>query len=261
MNRAMHLNDEPLSLYDILELTPDATPQEIRSAYLRLKSAYGKDNIAHYSVFSRDETEQMLQNVENAYMVLSNPEKRRSYDENQGFRAPSAPQSMDLFGAPSPSAMSSAQLAGMTSAPAPFSSPAPQTRDFSDPFAISAAPATANTSTFIPSPNPTIQSLQNSLDSVMNDIDHVIRNEQLWSGPAIRRIREAKRISLEDLSDYTRISRSYLHALEEENYGKLPAVVYVRGFLQQVSRRLKLPHDLVSRQYLDRMRMAAPEKT
>jgi flagellar biosynthesis protein FlhG len=94
----------------------------------------------------------------------------------------------------------------------------------------------------------------------MNDIDHVIRNEQMWSGPAIRRIREAKRISLEDLSDYTRISRSYLHALEEENYGKLPAVVYVRGFLQQVSRRLKLPHDLVSRQYLDRMRMAAPEK-
>jgi curved DNA-binding protein CbpA len=246
----MHLNDEPLSLYDILELTPDATPQEIRSAYLRLKSAYGKDNIAHYSVFSRDETEQMLQNVENAYMALSNPEKRRAYDENQGFRAPSTPQSMDLFGSPSPSPMNSAQLAGMTSSPAPVSQPIIQGRDFPDPFAP----------TPVPSPNPTIQNLQSSLDLVMNDIDHVIRNEQMWSGPAIRRIREAKRISLEDLSDYTRISRSYLHALEEENYGKLPAVVYVRGFLQQVSRRLKLPHDLVSRQYLDRMRMAAPEK-
>jgi hypothetical protein len=256
----MHLNDEPLSLYDILELTPDATPQEIRSAYLRLKSAYGKDNIAHYSVFSRDETEQMLQNVENAYMVLSNPEKRRAYDENQGFRAPSTPQSMDLFGSPGPSPLSSAQLAGMTSNAAPIPQPMPQGRDFPDPFAPTPGPASNTITSFVPSPNPTIQSLQNSLDSVMNDIDHVIRNEQMWSGPAIRRIREAKRISLEDLSDYTRISRSYLHALEEENYGKLPAVVYVRGFLQQVSRRLKLPHDLVSRQYLDRMRMAAPEK-
>ena len=258
----MHLNDEPLSLYDILELTPDATPQEIRSAYLRLKSAYGKDNIAHYSVFSRDETEQMLQNVENAYMVLSNPEKRRSYDETQGFRAPSTQSpSMDLFGSPAPSAMSRAQLAGMTSSPPAESGMTSfaMNRDFSDPFAPSpiAAPAAAPS----PAPSFTMQSLQNSLDAVMNDIDHVIRSEQMWSGPAIRRIREAKRISLEDLSDYTRISRSYLHALEEENYGKLPAVVYVRGFLQQVSRRLKLPQDLVSRQYLDRMRMAAPEKT
>ncbi|MBU6153465.1 MAG: helix-turn-helix domain-containing protein [Bdellovibrionales bacterium] len=250
----MHLNDEPLSLYDILELTPDATPQEIRSAYLRLKSAYGKDNIAHYSVFSRDETEQMLQNVENAYMVLSNPEKRRSYDENQGFRAPNTTQSLDLFGSPTPSAMSSAQLAGMTSVSI-TTSPTASGREFQDPFTITPSPIAT------PTPSSTIQNLQNSLDSVMNDIDHVIRTEQMWSGPAIRRIREAKRISLEDLSDYTRISRSYLHALEEENYGKLPAVVYVRGFLQQVSRRLKLPHDLVSRQYLDRMRMAAPEKT
>jgi len=255
----MHLNDEPLSLYDILELTPDATPQEIRSAYLRLKSAYGKDNIAHYSVFSREETEQMLQNVENAYMVLSNPEKRRSYDGNQGFRPP-VPESNDFFGSSGSPSMNSAQLAGMTSFQSPFvSNPTAQnSNDFSDPFAV-AAPTPA-TPTFVPTPNPTIQSLQSSLDSVMGDIDQVIRNEQMWSGPAIRRIREAKRISLEDLSDYTRISRSYLHALEEENYAKLPAVVYVRGFLQQVSRRLKLPNDLVARQYLDRMRMAAPEK-
>jgi curved DNA-binding protein CbpA len=256
----MHLNDDPLSLYDILELTPDATPQEIRSAYLRLKSAYGKDNIAHYSVFSRDETEQMLQNVENAYMVLSNPEKRRSYDENQGFRAPSASPSMDLFGTPSPVAMNSAQLAGMTSSPMTGSSPLVSSSDFADPFAPAPVAQPAPSANFTQIQSPTIQSLQNSLDHVMNDIDHVIRSEQMWSGPAIRRIREAKRISLEDLSDYTRISRSYLHALEEENYGKLPAVVYVRGFLQQVSRRLKLPHDLVSRQYLDRMRTAAPEK-
>jgi DnaJ-class molecular chaperone len=83
----MHLNDEPLSLYDVLELTPDATPQEIRSAYLRLKSSYGKDNIAHYTVFSREETETMLANIENAYLTLSNPERRRNYDQGQGFHA------------------------------------------------------------------------------------------------------------------------------------------------------------------------------
>ena len=241
----MHLNDDPLSLYDVLELTPDATPQEIRSAYLRLKSAYGKDNIAHYSVFSREETEQMLQSVENAYLILSNPEKRRAYDETQGFRPSSQPSAMvtDPFlhssmGSSLGASLSSSQLAGLTAS----------------------LPTSGALETPMQSVNPTIQSLQSSLDSVINDIDLVIRNEQNWSGPAIRRIREAKRITLEDLSDYTRISRSYLHALEEENYQKLPATVYVRGFLQQVGRRLKLPIDILSRQYLDRMRSSAPDK-
>jgi curved DNA-binding protein CbpA len=251
----MHLNDDPLNLYDILELTPDATPQEIRSAYLRLKSAYGKDNIAHYSVFSREETESMLQNVENAYLVLSNPEKRRSYDEAQGFRPSSQPPvhtqssnpDADFFSlsgspqGPQSGALSSAHLAGLTATPI---------------STATAASAVTSAAAMISSHHP----LQPSLETMMNDIDLIIKNEQFWTGASLRRIREARRISLEDLSDYTRISRTYLHALEEENYNRLPAVVYVRGFLQQISRRLKLPADLVTRTYLDRMRDSAPEK-
>lgn len=199
----MHLNDDPLSLYDVLELTPDATPQEIRSAYLRLKSAYGKDNIAHYTVFSREETESMLQNIESAYMTLSNPERRRNYDQNQGLRP-------------------TEEL------------PIPAVTDFARPRVV--------------------------VEPQANDLESVIQNETNWSGPALRRIREARRITLEDLSDYTRISRTYLHALEEDDFNKLPALVYVRGFLQQVSRRLKLPADSVSNSYLARLKSARPDK-
>lgn len=252
----MHLHDEPLSLYDTLELTPDATPQEIRSAYLRLRSAYGKDNIAHYSVFSREETESMLQNIENSYMVLSNPEKRRAYDEAQGFRpaaAHSTAASAFSSETPTPSGDLFASSDGLS---ATFSS--------SQLASLTSSPFSTSASNAAPQPqamrSQTIPSLQSSLDSSVNDIDQTIKNEQFWTGPGIRRVREAKRITLEDLSDFTRISRTYLHALEEENYSKLPAVVYVRGFLQQVSRRLKLPGDLVTRQYLERMRTAAPEK-
>jgi len=221
----MHLNDDPLSLYDVLELTPDATPQEIRSAYLRLKSAYGKDNIAHYTVFSREETEQMLQNIESAYVTLSNPERRRYYDQNQGFKTADAPGS-DLFGAQathSPSHgmnMDSANLAAMTS----------------------------------------MGGMHSPQDSSLNDLDLIIQNEQQWSGAALRRIREARRITLEDLSDYTRISRTYLQALENDDFNKLPALVYVRGFIQQISKRLKLPTEVVSQAYLTRLKSARPDK-
>ena len=72
-------------------------------------------------------------------------------------------------------------------------------------------------------------------------------------------MREARRISLEDLSDYTRISRIYLQALEDDDYAKLPALVYVRGFLQQISRRLKLPVETVSNSYLARLKSARPD--
>jgi flagellar biosynthesis protein FlhG len=203
----MHLNDEPLSLYDVLELTPDATPQEIRSAYLRLKSSYSKDNIAHYTVFSREETEAMLQSIENAYMTLSNPERRRNYDQNQG---------------------SSIEIPALTSTSFSNSSPVSPMQNFSEPQ--------------------------------VNELDSIIKNEQEWNGAAIRRIREARRISIEDLADFTRISRTYLLALEEDDFKKLPAQVYVRGFLQQISRRLKLPADFVAQNYIARLKIARPDK-
>ena len=228
----MHLNDDPLSLYDILELTADATPQEIRSAYLRLKSAYGKDNIAHYTVFSREETEQMLQNIENSYLVLSNPEKRKSYDQNQGLSS-----SQFSFSEPSDAAQSSHSLTAAT-----FGG------------------ASEHQSSHLAHLTQPVQSQKSHAFHDADDIDSIINQEQNWSGAALKRIREAKRITLEDLSDYTRISRAYLHALEEEDFNRLPANVYVRGFLQQVSKRLKLPTEQVSTQYLLRLKNARPDK-
>jgi len=219
----MQLNDEPLSFYDILELTADATPQEIRSAYLRLRASYSKDNVANYSVYSREETDQMLHKIEEAYLILSNPERRRAYDlshhgqtstshhaDHSSFRAEAVPVPV----------MPSISGAGATTNAGPYK----------DPF------------------------------FAHSDADSFVATEQEWSGGAIKRIRESKRISIEDLADYTRISKNYLIALEEEAYQKLPAIVYVRGFLQQVSKRLKLPTEIVVQKYVERLKTARPDK-
>ena len=212
----MNLNDDPISLYEVLELTPDATPQEIRSAYLRLKSSYGKDNIAHYTLFSREETETMLQKIEEAYIVLSNPERRRAYDQSQGHSSSIHVDAMPFTSATlNLNSANSAPLSTALNEPAPFDA---------------------------------------------NDVESLIHHEQEWSGAILRRIREAKRISLDDLSDYTRISKSYLQALENEDYNRLPATIYVRGFLQQVSKRLKLPIETVVQKYLARIKAARPDK-
>jgi molecular chaperone DnaJ len=75
------VGDAP-TFYDILEVSPDATPHEIRDAYARLKTAYSKDSLATYSLIAPDEIEGVVRQVEEAFQILSHPEKRREYDRN-----------------------------------------------------------------------------------------------------------------------------------------------------------------------------------
>lgn len=51
-------------------------------------------------------------------------------------------------------------------------------------------------------------------------------------GEKLRSIRNERRISLGEISRYTRIQVKYLEYLEEGAYDKLPADVYVKGFLR-----------------------------
>ena len=258
----MHLNDDPISLYDVLELTPDATPQEIRSAYLRLKSSYSKENIAHYTLFSREETESMVQKIEEAYLMLSNPERRRAYDQGEGH-SHSAVDESHFQGPTHPSSYpdSAAGLsAGINPGPGPMNTLNVSTNgalNLSGGMTHSGAQTTSQS----PSHGTPFSYGNHSIESnPASDVDLIIQNEQEWSGASLRRIREARRMSLDDLADYTRISKSYLRAIEEEDYQRLPAVVYVRGFLQQVSKRLKLPNEIVIQKYLDRFKTARPDK-
>lgn len=65
-------------------------------------------------------------------------------------------------------------------------------------------------------------------------------------GETLRRARIARGITIEDAERVTRIHRKYLIALEEENFGILPAPVYARGFLRSYASYLGLdPADLL----------------
>jgi cytoskeletal protein RodZ len=58
------------------------------------------------------------------------------------------------------------------------------------------------------------------------------------------------------MSAQTKLSKTYIIAIEEENYKKLPAPVFVRGFLVQIARILKLPSDKILASYLERFKAA-----
>jgi hypothetical protein len=58
------------------------------------------------------------------------------------------------------------------------------------------------------------------------------QNSPLSFGEALRREREARGVSLEEIAHKTRISRRYIEALEQERFESLPGRVFVRGFVR-----------------------------
>ncbi len=65
-------------------------------------------------------------------------------------------------------------------------------------------------------------------------------------GKFLKRERETRSISLEQISNFTKIKEHHLKAIEEDRYELLPPALYVKGFLVGYARYLNLdPKDIV----------------
>jgi len=76
--------------YAILNIEPHASSLEVLHAYRDMKQLYQPDSLAVYSLYEDDEVVLLLAQVEEAYLVLSDADKRALYDMKHGFA--SAPQ-------------------------------------------------------------------------------------------------------------------------------------------------------------------------
>jgi len=276
--------------YEILEIRPDASAQDIRNAYLRLKASYRKDNPALYSVLDPGETEDMISKIEEAFQILSDPDARREYDERNGF-ADRIERKIFAIDRPAPVA-SPATLSPMESdderdiliAPTtdfdgssgrgetassgnhPFSLPTQPPREaasFLDTLPRPAQTPPTRESGFNPGPNllerrqsvpgrREVDRISSLAGPAVDPVLAEIAGETEWRGSTLRRIRELRRYSLDDVASLTKISKNHLLAIEEEAFAKLPAPVFVRGFLLQFARTLKIPAEPVAAAYLAR---------
>jgi flagellar biosynthesis protein FlhG len=73
-----------------------------------------------------------------------------------------------------------------------------------------------------------------------------------FTGQLLRDVREALGIELREISERTKIGMAYLAAIEEELFDKLPAPVYVRGFLVEYVKMLGLDVGRVLETYFQR---------
>jgi flagellar biosynthesis protein FlhG len=81
-----------------------------------------------------------------------------------------------------------------------------------------------------------------------------------FSGATIRKVREAQGIDIGEISERTKIGKLHLAAIEDESWDALPAEVYVRGFLVEIAKFLRLDPAQVQRTYMRRMRELAAER-
>jgi flagellar biosynthesis protein FlhG len=75
-----------------------------------------------------------------------------------------------------------------------------------------------------------------------------------FDGALLKAMREARGLDLKQIAKRTKISLQYLEALEDDDFGALPALVYVRGFVSELAKCLALDPAHVSHSYVRRVR-------
>lgn len=77
-----------------------------------------------------------------------------------------------------------------------------------------------------------------------------IKEAKNWNGALLKKVREYRNISLERMSEKTKINPWYLNAIEAMDTENLPALVFVRGYVIQICRELELDEKLVADSYM-----------
>ncbi len=210
---------EDMNYYELLEVSPRATAQEIHKAYERIRKIYDPNSIALYSLFSPEETEKIRQRVEEAYRTLVYDENRRAYDLTlRDYTDLPAPELVPLR----PAVPTPAPPAARPDPPLPPAAaiprPVPQA-----PEAVTAPP----------------------IHPVPADIKE-------FTGPVLKMMREQRGLSVQNVSDITKLSMRYIEGIEEENYPKLPARPYLRGFLYSYARAIGYEPEQIVISYMKR---------
>jgi flagellar biosynthesis protein FlhG len=215
-----------LTHYEILEIDPAATEEEIRRAHRRVREVYGADSMVVCGLYDRDRLNALHLRIEEAYDTLMDADRRKAYDQMlfpDGLpprRRPSATGPLfvgDLRGG-SPS-VEETPREGL--AVPPQDPPPPPPKELP------------------PEPR--------------------IGPDTEFTGGLFRAIREARGIDLHAISQKTKIGVGHLKAIEDERFETMPAVVYVRGFLVEYAKCLRLDVERVLATYLTRYKAVRDE--
>lgn len=224
------MDNSEKNYYEILEVPEDSSPEEIHKGYVRSKNAYSTDSLALYSLMSPEECNAVLDLIEEAYSILSETSKRRQYDSARGLNTQHGNRVFSREAASGYDDVSEHTL------------------------------KTNNTTTSERSMTKIVAQNRFSLDyNIDSGFEKEIEQATEFPGDFLKKVREYKGVELGRMADMTKISKTYIRYIEDEAFEKLPASVYVRGFVYQYAKSLKLNPELVANSFLYRLKKAKGE--
>lgn len=212
--RAAEGNFADLNYYEMLDIRPDAVPFEIRHAYQNALQMYEHGSLVSYSFFSEHERKEILAYVEKAYLTLVNEKERREYDAELVRRGV-------LKG--------DACLAKADKKPVSI-------------FAISRSSVL----------KPVCQK-KAELKARISQCPRigVIAQKTDICGADLQEIRHTLGVTLEQIADETKIRLDYLRAIEASEASRLPAPVFLKGFVKAYLKHLCVdPVEEISSRYM-----------
>lgn len=90
--------------------------------------------------------------------------------------------------------------------------------------------------------------------TIDEEFEKFLRENSTWDGALLRKVREYKKIPLDKLAERTKIKAWYLNAVENMDPANLPAPVFVRGYVVQISKELGLSERAVADSYMKSFR-------
>ena len=211
---------DELDHYELLEIDRGARGAELDRAYRTAQHTYEDDSLALYSVFEQRDAKEIRSRLDEAYRVLSDPDLRAAYDGN-------LPAGTEVHRDLPEDLLGSTVEGGA---------------------ALDLSAASEGLEGFDP-----VEQL-GSFDEAVEEYDALEDDGSgEFDGVRLRRNRLFRGYEIEDISDVTKVSRSHLRNLEDENFLDLPADVYVRGFLTAYAQTIGLDPKLVVPSYMARV--------
>jgi len=204
-----------LNFYELLEVAFDASPFEIHHAYQEMYQLYHEDSLASYSFFPREEREEILAKLDEAYSTLIDEKKRSHYDQlliergilKEGIQYQRDRKTLSLM---SNSKRSSTDMA---------------------------------------------LRIRNKLKAVVssNPIIQEILTHDVLSGKDLKKIRDELGVSLEMIAEMVKVRIVFLRAIEDDQFEKTPSRMFLKSFLRAYAQCIGLDAGVVASRYLKRI--------
>jgi DnaJ-class molecular chaperone len=207
---------EELNHYEALEIPPGASPFEISQAYKDALSIYNEDSLITYSFFDDDERNRILKKIEKAFFTLIDPIKRSKYDRML-VRTGEADESILIK------------------------------KERKKPISLFQAKYAKNKDLHLKKIRKKVAG------KGMKKLSNQIFTSDVISGTDLKKLRESVGIDLQEFFEVTRVSIATLKSIEENEFEKLPPIIYLKNFLKSYSDILQLDSAMIINGYIKNM--------